>query len=84
MMPYNKMDFVEQCFRVVRDVYVVMALAAPIVDIDSWLKTQKMSKRLEELEERLATRLATMTATPVTTVTTVTKTEAEEVVGWSP
>jgi len=52
MMPYNKMDFVEQCFRVVRDVYVVMALAAPIVDIDSWLKTPKMSKRLEELEER--------------------------------
>jgi len=63
MMPCNKMDFADECSRFmipVRGVIVVVevvavvvvVVVAPIVAINSWLKTQKMSRRIKQLEER--------------------------------
>jgi len=39
-------------FEIATSVWGVIVAVAPIVAIDSWLKTQKMGRRIKKLEDR--------------------------------
>jgi len=49
---HNKMDFADECCKFMILVWGVIVVVAPIVAIYSWLKTQKMGRKIEQLEER--------------------------------